>query len=67
MGILEILQQRRALGNDIGPGLTTMPLEGDMNPRNPFLDWLGQNKGRITSGFAGMVGAGNDPRMAAMG
>lgn len=67
MGILEILQQRRALGNDIGGGAMSMPLAGNMNPRNPFLDYLGANKGKITNAFAGMVGAGNDPRQALMG
>lgn len=67
MGILEILQRQRALGNDVGGGAMSMPLAGNINPRNPFLDWLDQNKGKITNAFGGMVGAGNDPRMAAVG
>lgn len=67
MGLLEILQRHRALGNDVGGGAMSMPLSGDMSPRNPFLDWMDQNKGKITGAFGGMVGAGNDPRQALMG
>lgn len=36
-------------------------------PGNPFSGWLDQNRNSITQSFSGMVGAGNDPRMALTG
>lgn len=58
MGLLDVLMPYKPGTTGLGPNRPAV---------NPFTDWFDSNRNKIVGGFAGMAGAGNDPRAALTG
>ena len=58
MGLLDVLMPYKPGTTGLGPNRPAV---------NSFTDWYNQNRNKVVGGFAGMVGAGNDPRAALQG